>query len=166
MDSSLIKQLTQVLNQENEIYDTLAKLSNNKTQVIVEGKVQDLDSIVRIEQSLVLKISKLEQQREEVVEIMCNQLGIKPEEVTISEILKLADNDESKELKNSQDKLRVTLNGLKEKNELNSKLLKNSLDYIDFSLNMMTSIGTINNNYESTGESGDSKKRSIFDIKL
>ncbi len=166
MDSSLIKQLTQVLNQENEIYDTLAKLSNNKTQVIVEGKVQDLDSIVKIEQSLVLKISKLEQQREEVVEIMCNQLGIKPEEITISEILKLAANDEGKELKNCQDNLRATLNGLKEKNELNSKLLKNSLDYIDFSLNMMTSIGTINNNYESTGGSGDSKKRSIFDIKL
>lgn len=166
MDSSLIKQLTQILNQENEIYDTLAKLSNNKTQIIVEGKVQDLDSIVKIEQSLVIKISKLEQQREQIVESMCTQLGIKPEEVTLTEILKLASNDECVELKVCQEKMKTTLNGLKEKNEINSKLIKNSLEYIDFSLNMLTSIGTINNNYESTGETGDSKKRSIFDVKL
>lgn len=166
MTSGLVKQLTDILNQENDIYDTISKLSNNKTQIIVEGKVAELENVVKIEQSLVMKIAKLEEQRENIVDKLCAQLGRKANEVTISDLLVLVGEKESRELKDSQLKIRETLNGLKQKNELNSKLLKNSLEYIDFSINVATSVGTLNNDYNSSGNTGDSKKRTIFDVKL
>ena len=115
---------------------------------------------------MVRKIAKLEDQRENIVDKLCAQLGRKAKEITISDLLVLVGEKESRELKDSQQKIRDTLNGLKQKNELNSKLLKNSLEYIDFSINVATSVGTLNNDYNSSGNTGDSKKRTIFDVKL
>jgi len=166
MEASLAKQLTDVLNQENEIYGTLYKISNNKTNLIVGGKVIELESIVKVEQSLVIKISKLEDEREKIVDRLCSLLGKKPEEITISGLAAQLGQNESDKLKACQEKMLNNIKNLKNVNELNSKLIKNSLEYIDFSINMMTSIDTMNNSYGSSGHSGDTKKRNLFDVKL
>lgn len=166
MHTEMAKALTDILNQENDIYDTLSRLSNNKTNLIVGGKVIELESIVKIEQSLVMKISKLEAEREKIVEALCGSLGIKPEEVTLSSLAAQLGKKESTQLKDCQEKMVNTIINLKNSNELNSRLIKNSLDYIDFSINMMTSIDTVNNSYGSSGHSGDTKKRNLFDVKL
>lgn len=166
MESALVRELTTVLDQENEIYETLSKISNNKTDLIVGGKVAELESIVKVEQSLVLKISKLEEQRERLVEKLSGLLGRKPEDITISELIGKIGREEAVGLKSCQERMVKTINSLKNSNELNSKLIKNSLEYIDFSINMMTSIDTMTNNYGSSGYSGDTKKRNLFDVKL
>ena len=166
MKSDLTRQLTEVLDQENDIYDTLSKISNNKTNLIVGGKVNELESIVKIEQSLIIKISKLENEREKIVEKLCSLLDKKPEEITISGLASQLGKSESDKLKACQEKMVNNITKLKNTNELNSKLIKNSLEYIDFSINMMTSIDIASNNYGSSGNSGDSKKRNLFDVKL
>jgi len=166
MEEGLARQLTDVLNQENEIYETLSKISNNKTNLIVGGKVNELESIVKLEQSLVMKMSKLEAQREKIVEALCRVLGKKPEEVTISGLATQLGQNESEKLQACQEKMVNNINKLKNTNDLNSKLIKNSLEYIDFSINMMTSIDTVTNSYGSSGHSGDTKKRNLFDVKL
>ncbi len=166
MEAELVRQLVNILNQENDIYDTLFKISNNKKELIIGGKVNELENIVKIEQSLVIKISKLEDEREKVVGELCSLLGQKPEDVTISWLTNKLGTEEASQLKVCQEKMVKKINELKDNNELNSKLIKNSLDYIDFSINMMTSIDTVSNNYGMTGQSGDTKKRNLFDVKL
>ena len=166
MQTELVKQLTDVLDQENEVYDTLSKISENKTDLIVGGKVAELGEVVKVEQSLVIKISKLEDKREKIVDKLCSLLGRKPEEMTISALAAQLGQNESDMLKACQEKMFKCINKLKNVNELNSKLIKNSLEYIDFSINMMTDIDTMNNSYGSSGHSGDTKKRNLFDVKL
>lgn len=166
METALVRQLASILSQENEVYETLSKISGNKTDLIVGGKVVELENIVKVEQSLLLKISKLENEREKLVEKLSELLGKKPEDITISELVSKVGEGESEQLRACQEKMVKTINNLKNVNELNSRLIKNSLQYIDFSINMMTSIDTVTNSYESTGHSGDSKKRNLFDVKL
>ena len=166
MEAGLTRQLTEILSQENDIYDTLSKVSNNKTDLIVGGKVSELESIVKIEQSLIMKISRLESEREKIVEKLCNLLDIKPREITISELAKKLGQAESEQLTACQKDMVAKINKLKDVNDLNSKLIKNSLEFIDFSINMMTSIDSVNNSYGNTGHTGDSKKRNLFDMKL
>jgi flagellar biosynthesis/type III secretory pathway chaperone len=166
MESTLTKQLVDILNKENDIYETLAKVSNNKTDLIVGGKVSELENITKIEQSLIIKVSKLEEEREKIVEKLCILLGKKAEEVTVSALVERLGQEESNELKACQEKIVKTINNLRNTNDLNAKLIKNSLEYIDFSINMMTSIDNVNNSYGSSGMSGDTKKRSFFDMKL
>lgn len=166
MEAGLIRQLTEVLNQENEIYDMLSKISNNKTNLIIGGKVNELESIVKLEQSLVIKISKFEAEREKIVDKLCGLLGKKPEEITISGLAAQLGEQESAKLKACQEKMLDKINNLKSTNNINSKLIKNSLEYIDFSINMMTSIDSVTNSYGSSGHVGDTKKRNLFDVKL
>lgn len=166
MEPGLVKQLTTILNQENEIYETLSKISNNKTDLIVGGKVNELESIVKMEQALVIKIAKLEDQREKLVDILAGEIGKKPEDITIKELAGSLGIAEASELKQCRERMLKNIHQLKNSNELNSKLIKNSLEFIDFSINMMTSIDSVNNSYGSTGYSGETKKRNLFDMKL
>lgn len=166
MDMGVIKKLTDILNNENDIYETLLKISNNKKELIVSGKVSELENIVKIEQSLIIKIAKLEDQREKTVESLSSVLGKKPEDITVSELVTRLGQQDSMELKACQDKILKNINSLKEANELNSKLIKNSLEYIDFSINMMTSVGTVTNSYGSSGNADEVKKVNLFDVKL
>lgn len=166
MQTELVKQLTDVLDQENEIYETLSKISDNKTDLIVSGKVVELGEVVKIEQALIIKISKLEDKREKIVDKLCAVLGRKPEEMTISSIALQLGQEDSDMLKACQARMLKCISKLKGINELNSKLIKNSIEYIDFSVNMMTSVDTMNNSYGSSGHEGDTKKRNLFDVKL
>jgi flagellar biosynthesis/type III secretory pathway chaperone len=166
MEETLTKQLVDVLNRENEIYKTIYEISNNKTDLIVGGKVNEIENITKIEQTLIIKISKLEDEREKIIGKLCDILAKKPEELTISMLIEKLGQDDADELKTCQEKIVRIISNLKKTNDLNAKLIKNSLEYIDFSINMMTSIDTVNNSYGSSGFSGETKKRNFFDMKL
>lgn len=166
MDSKLINELIDILEQENRIYEEILKISKNKTNIIVEGKVTELENIVKLEQALVIQMGRLENLREEVVEKLAASLRINPSDITISELAKHLEKEQSQKLKNVQDKLGGTLKELRNSNELNSKLIKNSLDYINFSINVLTDAGVLGNNYGNTGHVGEGKKRSFFDVRL
>lgn len=166
LNNSLITELIDVLQQENAVYEDILKISKNKTNIIVEGKVKELESIVKIEQSLVLQMAKLEDKRESLVGRLSQELNIKPEDITISGLVKYLQDADSRKLKWVQDKLGNTLGELKESNELNSKLIKNSLDYINFSVNILSDASSGSNNYGNNGQVGDTKKKNFFDMKL
>lgn len=166
MDDQLVNELLDVLEQENRIYESFLKISKSKTNIIVEGKVSELENIVKLEQSLVLQVGRLETVREGLVEKLSAQLNIKPSEITVSELIKHVNKQSAGRLKVYQEKLSTVIGELKNSNDLNSKLIKNSLDFINFSINLVTEVGAANNNYGSSGQAGGSKKRNLFDVKL
>lgn len=162
----LIGNLINVMNEENKIYDELLRLSGDKTDIIVKGKVSELDSMVSIEQALIVKLGELEGHREGIVDDIAVQLGVKTSELTVSELVKRIGEDRTRELQKCQTKLSGTLNNLKELNDINSKLVKNSLEFIDFSVNMLVGAPDPGNNYGYNGQVNDPQKRNLFDKKL
>ena len=166
LEIQLIHDLISVLDQEAKAYEDILKISKNKTGIIVEGKVAELESLVKIEQSLVLKMSRIETMRENLVDKIAFGLNIKAAEMTISEILKHIENKEANQLKESQVYMNKVLNELKSTNDVNSKLIKNSLDFINFSINLISSVDIGTNNYGTSGMTNDTKKRTFFDMKL
>lgn len=167
MDTLVVDKLFEILKKEIEIYGSLEQISSRKTDIIVEGKVSELENIVKLEQSMVVKIAKLEDKREQIVNQLSEQLNIQSSEVTISELVKYLGDEQAEKLKSFQDKMVSTLNKLKDANQLNSKLIKNSLDYIDFSINLITAADAGSNNYGNSGQvKDDSKKRNFFDARL
>lgn len=55
---------------------------------------------------------------------------------------------------------------LKEVNKINSELINNSLEYINFSINLMTSVSEHGTKYGNNGKEGNVERRSLFDVKL
>lgn len=166
LDTLVVDKLIEVLDQEARIYDDILKISKDKTNVIIEGKVSELESIVKLEQSLVLCMGKLEDIREQLVEKLSGGLGLNSPEVTVSQIMKHMKNDQAEKLKSCQDRIIDVLGELKNTNDLNSRLIKNSLEYIDFSINLLSAADAANSTYGNTGQVNNSKKRSFIDMKL
>jgi flagellar biosynthesis/type III secretory pathway chaperone len=166
LDIQLVDQLVGVLKQETKVYDDILRISKNKTNTIIKGKVAELENIVKLEQALVMQIGKLEGAREKLVEELSAQLDMQSSEVTISDIVSKLKGEQADALKEYQEKMSSVLGDLRGANDLNSKLIKNSLDYISFSVNILTTNDMGSNNYGSSGSVSDSKKRRLFDVKL
>lgn len=162
----LVEELKEVLLEELNIYEEMLELTIKKTDIIANGKINDLDNITQLENSAILRLGKLEDRREKVVNNIQKQLGTE-EASTITDILnKLSDADSIKqEIDNITRKLAKVLNTLKEKNDLNSLLIKDTLEYIELNINLLTNVsdrGIYNNRVQ---KEDNSQKFSLFDTK-
>ncbi|SCG81902.1 hypothetical protein DW1_0282 [Proteiniborus sp. DW1] len=162
----LVEELKEVLLEELNIYEEMLELTIKKTDIIANGKINDLDNITQLENSAILRLGKLEDRREKVVNNIQKQLGTE-EASTITDILnKLSDADSIKqEIDNITRKLAKVLNTLKEKNDLNSLLIKDTLEYIELNINLLTNVserGIYNNRVQ---KEDTSQKISLFDTK-
>lgn len=166
MNTQIISELISVLDQEASVYEDILKISQNKTSIIVEGKVNELEKIVKYEQSLVLQMAKMEDQREKLINKISAEIGVKPEEITLTIIINYAGKEQGTVLKNQQEKIQKAVKELTSANDLNSKLIKSSLDYISFSLNIFASAGNADNNYGLSGEKIGGKDKNFFDFKV
>lgn len=166
MDSQKVNELIGLLAEQARIYDDILKISKDKTDIIIKGKVSELESIVNLEQSLVIRMGKLETKRENIVNGIAKELDIEPEVLSLSEMVKYMDSEQAEKLEDFRNSLTNTLDELKGTNELNSKLIENSLEYINFSINLISSVDTGENNYGKSGVVNDGKKKSYLDIKL
>lgn len=168
MNTSLTDKLLEVLNKESAIYEGILKLSKEKTDAIVAGKISELENITRLEQSIILKLGKLEGERESIVENLASGLNMKATDITLTNLINMLPEGEAKKLKNYQEGFAEILEKLREANMLNSKLIRNSLEYIDFSINILAGAG-VEGNYGNSGNSGGSDgvlKKNFFDVKL
>ncbi|HHV99313.1 MAG TPA: flagellar protein FlgN [Clostridiaceae bacterium] len=161
-----VDSLVEVLKQQSDIYDYLLAKSKEKTDIIVNGKVDELDKITKLEKTLLSDIAKLERERETLVNKIAGEIGISPEQATMSELIRRLDKNETGKLEVLRKRVSEVLKELKRINELNSILIKNSLEYAEFSLNILSAARVTDNNYGNSGKVSGSKNRSFFDVKL
>lgn len=166
MNSQNVNELIDILGRETGIYEELLKISKDKTELIVKGKVDELDEITKLEQNYIADIGKLEYLREKTVKALTETLGVNHSDITISELIKHLNKDNAKELEECKKNLIDIIEEIKSVNELNSKLIQNSIDYINFSINILSSVPETNNNYGNTGDTKEGVQRNYFDVKL
>jgi len=164
---SLAAELAEILEDETALYRDASEISSKKTDIIVKGKIEDLESLVKAEQTIIIKIGKLEDRREEIITRMAEELKLDIEGISLSQITEKLGEENSLRLKTCQDDLMGTLSGLKNQNETNEQLIQNALDYINFSVNLITSDRSGGINYSPEGEEEHAAgRRNIFDVKL
>ncbi|HEY9062167.1 MAG TPA: flagellar protein FlgN [Pseudobacteroides sp.] len=163
---SIFNELIVTLDQELDIYKEIFSTSTEKTAVIVDGKVSELEKIVQAEQKLIIKITQIENQREIIIYKMSKALKMKTDEINLTKLIEMTDGPLKDKLLERQEGLNKLICGLKELNDLNSKLIRNSLDYINFSLNLFADAGSQDNNYGIDGEKSSVKSESRFDFKI
>lgn len=162
----LVNELISVLEQEIGLYEEILKVSKDKTSIIVEGKVNELEKIVKVEQTLILQVSKVENQREILINKISKVINRKPDEVNLTVLIENTNKEPGAKLKEQQEILGSFMKELGSVNQLNSQLIRSSLDYINFSLNLFANAENQDNNYGVEGEKPSTKTRSLFDIKI
>jgi len=165
--SKLAEELADILEKETLLYSDASEISSKKTDIIVKGSIEDLESLVKAEQAIILGIGRLEDKREEIIMKLSEELDLELEGVNLSQITEKLGEESSKRLNYCQEDLMDTLTGLKNKNETNEQLIQNALDYIDFSVNLITTDQSGGINYSPIGEGENTAvRKNIFDVKL
>ena len=167
MNNQLVKGLIDVIEKESKIYEDILEISKNKTDIIVKGKVKELESITELEQSLIVQIGKLEAVREDLVNKICSNIGKdSSSNMTITELIGYIEAPQAEMLSSYKDNMISVLKEIKDINDINAKLIKSSIDFIDFSINIMSNVNSDGNNYSDNGQINDSEKKTYFDVKL
>jgi flagellar biosynthesis/type III secretory pathway chaperone len=159
--------LAEILEREAALYRDASDISIKKTDIIVHGKIEELDALVKIEQAIIVQIGKLEDEREQVVRALSDELELDLNGATLSKIGTRLGRNSYDKLDRCHKSLASTLAGLKNSNDTNARLIQNALDYVNFSVNLLTtnqSAGTI---YSQDGaDDAASRRRNVFDVKL
>jgi flagellar biosynthesis/type III secretory pathway chaperone len=153
------QKLVDVLRGETEIYKVLLDLAIKKTDVIIAGKIKELDKIVQMEKQLVKKLMELEGQREDILE----KVDIEGK-MTITDVIESVSSEEAENLKDIKYNLTNILKELEERNKLNAALIEQALEYVNYSIQAISN--ALESNDGVYGNNGNMKKyTSLIDKK-
>lgn len=142
--ASLMENLIDILNRESMEYEGLLKLSQEKTPIIINGSLEDLQKITDEEQELVSRINHLEKKRMETTADIANVLNRDVNVLTLSKLIELIGQRPAEQgrLREAQEKLRTAVRGLQRVNEQNKELIGNALEMVEFEMNLMQAMKT------------------------
>jgi len=161
----LIGNLVKVLSEELKLYRYILDLSKGKTDIIINGDIDKLSNITDEENKFVIRIGKLEELREKIVYGLSKSMGIDYNKLNISKILQDIDSATAKNIEKLKSEIKNVMNEFKDINDLNGKLLKNSLDIVNFSINLISNVSDVSNNYSKSGQMDSARKKTYFDAK-
>ena len=132
--ASLLENLIDVLDKENTEYEKLVVLSDRKTPVIIQGDIDTLGSITEQEQEIVGIIQQLEKQRTEALADIANVVN---RDVETLKLINLIQMEQQEQLTRVHNRLKATIQKLKEINEKNQMLIGDAMEMVDFNLKML-----------------------------
>ncbi|MCG0275603.1 MAG: flagellar protein FlgN [Thermosediminibacteraceae bacterium] len=147
------------LKEQLRIYKELLELSEKKTDILVKGDVKTLGEITDIEQELIVRLGRIEDERMKIVE------GIAGGEITLSQLTEKLPDDIRLDLERISGELKEVLLKLQERNEINEKLIRRALEYINFSLEIMAGAGRRTTGYGADGKTAEKETIKIIDKK-
>lgn len=140
--ASLIDELIDTLNREDEEYNRLIALSREKTPIIVKGDLEGLAAVTDKEQAVVSVIQKLEKDRMSSMKDIAEVTNRNEEELKLTDLIELMKGrpEEQKKLREVHDRLQQTMKTMTSVNEQNKTLLQNSLDMVQFEMQLLQSM--------------------------
>ena len=123
--ASLMEDLIDVLNKEEEQYQGLIELGKKKREVVIQADIKTLDEITATEQEVASNLQNLAKKRTRVLNDMATVLGRNPGEVTITKMISYLEEQpvEQKQLMEVKERLLQTGKEMAAINEQNEILL-------------------------------------------
>lgn len=155
------------LEKQKSIYEELLSISREKKQVLIDGNVEKLDSMVKREGNLIIEIGDLENKREKAVEALAKELGCSSKELTVSYVCDRVADKRVGKIMSLADSIGNILKELKELNHINGKLIEQSLEYVNFSINLVADVLEGQKAvYEANEEENKGNGVRLFDAKV
>lgn len=168
--ASLIEELIETLTEEELLYKELLPVAEEKTKIIIENNLEELQRITTIEQEFVDKIAVLENQRQKTISNIGIVMSQDVKNLTLTNLSAMLKNQpkEQEALNKLHDGLKDVLERIREVNVQNKSLIEQSLEMIEFNMNVMQSerVAPVNN-YNRTAATMDIpfSQRGMFDAK-
>ena len=152
------EELVQVLKEELEILHILKELTYEKTDIIINNEVENLEELTKSEEELVESMIRVEKQRLNLMDSW--GVGVN---TSITQVIENIP-EGKEELIELKDELANILKDIQERNQINQELINDNLQWLDFNMNLISNIQT-----PTTYGKGDKKtgaNNSLFDRKV
>ncbi|WP_182101748.1 flagellar protein FlgN [Niallia taxi] len=153
-----------------EVHHRLLEHANNKKELLIKGDVAQLSKALAVESKLARQLSKLEQERQSVIQDYIREKNLSSQSMTLADVLEtLPDGEEKVKVQELSAELKGLIEELQEVNQLNGRLLKDALDFVNDSIEMITDDTDPMNYKRPAGnphdQSNNSARRNFFDYK-
>lgn len=129
--------LQRIMSELFRIYQEILALSKQKQDLLVAGKPQDLEKVVKQEELLIVRAGKIDAARQQVIQMIVREWG-QDDAPILSVLIDFAPTPMAERLKDMGQEFDRLLAALKEQNLLNTRLLKQALDLVNFNINLLT----------------------------
>ncbi|RKQ14564.1 flagellar protein FlgN [Ureibacillus endophyticus] len=134
-----VQQIIKTLENLEKMHKSLLELAYKKTEIVKKGDMEELDVMLKNEQSHVAAIGTLEQQRQALVQDYLNAKGFAPVGIpTVLDVIEAAETEtERKQLEEVRKRLILVVDDLRKQNDLNQKLVFQSLKFVNMTLDLL-----------------------------
>lgn len=161
-----VQPIVTILEKLEKMHISLLELAYQKTELVKNGDMEELNTMLKNEQSHVAAIETLEKQRQQMVTDYLRAKGIVlAEPTTVADVIDAADQEnERQHLEEVRNRLMSVIDDLRKQNDLNQKLVFQSLQFVNVTLDMMRpQPEQINYSGKSTRSENAGPKKSLFD---
>lgn len=131
-----LKQMTDNLRQQQQIYHKLMELSSLKQQHIIAGDLAALEQANQLEEQLVIQGRRLEEERLGYQKNLAAFLGLPAEGLRVSDILENLSPQQAEPLASLRKDLIKTTGSLRKINQANANLLQQAMSWVEYTVHL------------------------------
>lgn len=159
------EELLVILNQILDVYQIILMLSEQKKEIMVATKIEELEKVTKREELIIPQIRKLENQRGKIISELMADHGITEGRVSLKELYKVATPDIIEQLEVFSKKITIIMEKIVPLNKLNTQLIQQALGFIDYNINLLSQT-VADTTYAAKGQAGVQSKRIVFDARV
>ncbi len=141
MNIQTLNQLLAAMEEQVKVMSDLGALSKKKSQILVDGQMDQLDILLRAEQALIYQMGRLEERRFQLQMDLAVQLNIHASQLTLEHLLKSLTSEHQDLCKKIAEQYTAVARDLNQSNQLNAELIQQAMAYVDFSLQFLGAAG-------------------------
>lgn len=140
--ASLVEELVQVLEAEQEIYETLIGYGEQKTDILIQGDVAALEKLSGLEQLAGDKLIAQSNKQIQLLKDIASVLGKAKEKMTVTRLIELLDSQPQvqEKLTAARDHVIEAANKMQSLNEQNAVLIRQAIELNEFDLTLFKSM--------------------------
>jgi len=160
------EKLVVLLTELVDLYRAILNLSKQKREALIAAKTQDIDTVTRQEELLILQVGKFEAARGKLMRQIADSHGLDVEVLTLSKMQELAGAEYSERLAKVAEAFDKVLGELAGVNEQNTELIQQALGFINYNINLLTR-NTASPTYAPQNQGGQTAQaRKLVDRKV
>lgn len=151
MDVTLLQQLLGLMEEQVKLLQDLLEVGKRQTQVLVVGKLDELDTLTGGAQALIWKLGKIEEKRFAHQATVAAAMGIHPSQLTLSRLHAALSTEMAERCTALSDAYTAATQELVRVNQVNVDLTQQAMAYVDYSLQLMGASAPSGTVYSPTG---------------
>jgi len=157
----LIRCMEELLSRQAEAYKALVSLADAQRECLVNSDLEQLERIVRTQESLVVLLGRLEDERLQVHSSLAILLEFDPADTSIDILCDAVGRPQSRRLEETAGEIKRSLEDLAQTNRLNATLIKDALSYMQHWMDIISCHGRQPETYGSDAKGGPGRPRMI-----